>query len=133
MSTVYAAVEDVALLVRKLTTSEQEKAEQLLEIASAKLRIIAGEYGRDLDEMISLNPDMGLAVKEATVRAVVRALNASETDAPATQGTMSALGYSQTFSYLNAGQALYFLKNELKELGIIRQRFGAMEVFNIGS
>lgn len=127
----YATVEDITILGRPLTVSEQEKASQLLDIASAKLRVKAAQYGRDIDLMISAAPDLGLAVKETVVRVVLRALNASETDSPTTQSTMSALGYSQTVSYLNAGQTLYFLKNELKDLGIIRQRYGAMEVYDV--
>lgn len=135
MGAVYATVQDVSELARTLTTAEQDKAEKFLDIASAKLRVIAGKYGCDIDSMISSNEDYRPIVKEIVVKAVIRAINASESGsgAPASQSTESALGYSQTLTYLNAGQSLYFLKNELKELGIIRQRYGVMEVFDIGA
>lgn len=130
MAAVYASVADIVLLSRPLTAEETEKAETLLEIASAKLRTAAGKYGKDLDGMIAADPDLGLAAKEITVKAVVRALNSlADSSAPAVQGSQSAMGYSVSMTYLNAGQSLYFLKNELKELGILRQRFGAMEVY----
>lgn len=131
MGAVYATIDDVTLLGRKLTAEEQEQAETLLEIASAKLRVVAGKYGANIDNMIAADPDIGLVVKETVVKAVVRAINATESSsaAPAVQSTESALGYSQTMTFLNAGQSLYFLNNELKELGIRRQRYGFREVY----
>jgi len=130
MSAVYASVSDIILLGRQLTAEEADRAEMLLETASAKLRITAKKYGRDIDAMIADDPDVGLAAREITVKAVVRALNSlADSSAPAVQGSQAAMGYSVSITYLNAGQSLYFLKNELKELGIIRQRFGAMEVY----
>lgn len=134
MGAVYATVNDVMLLGRSLTTAEQEKAAAFLPIASAKLRKVAAKYGKDIDGMIAADADYSDMVKETVVRATVRALNASESGnaAPASQSTESALGYSQTYTYINAGQALYYMKNELKELGLLRQRWGAMEVYDIG-
>lgn len=134
MGAVYATVDDVMLLGRPLTAAEQEKAAAFLTVASAKLRKVAAKYGKDIDAMIAADEDYTDIVKETVVRAVVRALNASESGnaAPASQSTESALGYSQTYTYVNAGQSLYFLRNELKELGLLRQRYGALEVYDIG-
>ena len=135
MGAVYATVSDIVLLGRPLTTAEQEKAAAFLPIASAKLRKVAVKYGKDIDAMIAADADCGDIVKEIVVRAVVRAVNASEggNAAPASQSTESALGYSQTYTYINAGQSLYFLRNELKELGFMRQRIGVLEVYDIGA
>ena len=83
--------------------------------------------------MIADNPDMALAVREIVVKAVLRAIDSSADGSPAaTQTSQSAMGYSLSMTYLNAGQSLYFLRNELKELGIIRQRYGVMEVYDNG-
>lgn len=132
MGAVYATVEDVALL-RTLTSQEQEQAAALLETASAKLRLTAKKYGYDLDDMISENEDYGTEVKAVVVQAVIRALNSvSDSSPPAVQSSQAALGYSVSMTWLNSGQALYFLKNELKELGFMRQRFGALEVYDVG-
>ena len=131
MVVVYATVADVVALGRTLTTDEQEKASQFIEIASAKLRITANKYGKDIDTMIAENGDYAYAVKEVVVKSVLRALDSSADNTPAaTQASQAAMGYSVSMTYLNAGQSLYFLKNELKELGIIRQKFGAMEVYS---
>lgn len=132
MGAVYATVEDVALL-RTLTSQEQEQAAALLGTASAKLRLAAKKYGYDLDDMISEDEDYGTEVKAVVVQAVIRALNSvSDSSPPAVQSSQAALGYSVSMTWLNSGQALYFLKNELKELGFLRQRFGALEVYDVG-
>ena len=133
MGAVYATIDDVQALGRTLTANEQEKAPQLLEIASALLRTEAKKRGYDLDRMIADDPDKGLIAKILTVNAVVRSLNAADNSSPAAvQGSQSALGYSVSYTYLNAGQDIYFLKNELKELGIMRQKCGVLEVYDYG-
>lgn len=104
-----------------------------MEIASALLRTEAKKRGYDLDAMIADDPDKGLIAKILTVNGVVRSLNAaSDTSPAAVQGSQSALGYSVSYTYLNAGQDIYFLKNELKELGIMRQKCGVLEVYDYG-
>ena len=130
MAAVYATVEDITRLGRKLKAEEQDKAAELLPIASSKLRLAAKKRGRDLDMMIFDDPDGGQAAREITVKAVIRAIDSSaDSNPPAVQASQAALGYSVSMTYLNSGQALYFLKNELKELGIMRQRYGALEVY----
>ena len=132
MGAVYATVADVALL-RPLTMQEQEQTPVLLESASAKLRLLAKKYGRDLDELIAADEDYGTAVKAAVVQAVIRALNSiTDNTPPAVQSSQAAMGYSLSMTWLASGQSLYFLKNELKELGLLRQRFGIVEVYDIG-
>lgn len=133
MGAVYATIEDVQTLGRALSAEEQQKVPQLLEIASALLRTEAKKRGHDLDAMIADDPDKGLIAKILTVNGVVRSLNAaSDTSPAAVQGSQSALGYSVSYTYLNAGQDIYFLKNELKELGIMRQKCGILEVYDYG-
>lgn len=132
MGVSYATVDEVALLGRPLTASEIEKTEQLITVSSALLRAEASKRGCDLDAMISANEDLGLIAKSVVVAAVVRALNASgETSPAAIQASQSALGYSASMTFQNPGQSLYFLRNELKQLGLLRQRFGAVEVFGV--
>ena len=131
MAAVYATVEDISKLGRKLTAEEQDKAAELLPVASSKLRLAAKKRGRDLDMMIFDDPDVGQAAREIVSKAVIRAIDSSaDSNPPAVQASQAALGYSVSMTYLNSGQALYFLKNELKELGIMRQRYGALEVYD---
>lgn len=133
----YAEVSDITALGKALTTAQLEAAEILLETASSKLRITASKYGKDIDKMLAdevLGADYELAVKGVVIQAVTRALDSMADSSPAiTQGSQSAMGYSVSMTYLNAGQSLYFLRNELKDLGILRQTWGAMEVYDCGS
>ena len=137
MKAVYASVSDITALGISLTAQQQQAAEILLETASAKLRLEAVKYGSDIDDLIAdekNGEDYGLTVKNIVVQAVVRALDAISDTAPAvTQASQSALGYSASMTYLNAGQSLYFLRNELKDLGFMRQVYGALEVYGNGS
>lgn len=131
MGTVYATLEDVRVLGRDLTAKEQEKVPSLLEIASALLRSEGKKRGYDPDGIINSDEDKALIAKILTVNCVVRALNSSADTTPAvTQESQSALGYSASLTYLNAGQDVYFLKNELRQLGFIRQKYGVMEVYD---
>ena len=130
MGAVYATVQDITALGISLTAQQEQAAGVLLEQDSAKLRITAKKYGKDIDVMIAADEDFGLAVKNVVVQSVVRALNSLSSSDPAmSQTTQSALGYSVTATYFNAGQSLYFLKSELKDLGLMRQTFGALEVY----
>lgn len=130
MGVKYASQEDITVLGKKLTAEQQTAAEALIEAASAKLRIIAKKYGKDIDAMIADDDDYDLIVRNTVVQAVTRALSCISDSAPAiTQGSQSAMGYSVSMTYLNAGQSLYFLRNELKDLGILRQTFGSLEVY----
>lgn len=133
MGAVYAQLADL-MLSHNLTTQEQEQAESLLETASAKLRLIAKRYGKNLDSMIEADDDLSSVVKETVATCVRRAIESYRSDvSTASQMNQSALGYSISMTYLNAGQSLYYLRNELKDLGILRQRYGGMEVYNAES
>lgn len=132
MGAVYATIADVELL-RPLTLREQEQTPVLLESASVKLRLLAKKYGRDLDALIAADEDYGTAVKSVVVQAVIRALNSiTDNTPPAVQSSQAAMGYSLSMTWLASGQSLYFLKNELKDLGFLRQRFSILEVYGFG-
>lgn len=130
MGTVYASVSDITALGISLTAQQQNAAEILLGTASAKLRLAAQKHGKDLDDMISDNEDYGAAVRGIVIQAVTRALNSITDSSPAlSQGSETNGSYSISMTYLNAGQSLYFLRNELKELGLMRQTYGALDLY----
>lgn len=129
----YAAVSDITALGVALTPQQEDAAEVLITQSSAKLRLTAKKYGKDIDTLIAADDDFGIAVKNVVVQSVIRALNSITDDSPAAvQTTQSALGYSASMTYLNAGQSLYFLRNELKDLGLMQQTYGALEVYDYG-
>lgn len=138
MGAVYATVSDILAMGITLTDPQQDTAAVLLEQASAKLRLAAADRGYDIDALISVpvrGEDYALVVKSVVVSSVIRALNAlsAPDTAAVSQASQSGLGYSASWTYVNAGQSLYFLNNELKELGLTDQRYGAMEVYGNAS
>lgn len=133
MGTVYASVSDITALGISLTAQQQEAATILLDTASSKLRLAAKKCGKDLDTLIAADADYGAAVKSIVIQSVTRALNSISDSAPAlSQGSETNGQYSISMTYLNAGQSLYFLRNELKELGLRRQVYGAIDIYDTG-
>ncbi|MBQ2617693.1 MAG: hypothetical protein IJF90_12615 [Synergistaceae bacterium] len=131
MGTVYASVEDITALGISLTATQRDAAEILLSTASSKLRLIAKRYGIDLNEAVTADDDYKEAVKSIVIQSVTRALNSISDASPAlTQGSETNGSYSVSMTYLNAGQSLYFLRNELKEIGLKRQVYGALELYD---
>lgn len=134
MGTAYCTVNDILALGYQLTNQQQEAAPALIDMASAKLRVQAQKYGKNIDSMISdseTGADFLLAVKNLIINATVRALNSISDASPAlSQGSETNGSYSIQMTYLNAGQSLYFLRNELKDLGLLRQVYGAIEIYD---
>ena len=134
MGAVYATVADIQQL-RPLSEQEQQQAGVLLQYASDRLRMIGTKYGVDIDAQISEDPAYGSAVKFTVMNTVMNALgrlSAAGSDPAASQATQSALGYSVTLTYTNAGSVLWFGKNDLKDLGLLRQRYGALDIYGNG-
>lgn len=127
----YAEISDITA-IRSLTAQQQEAAEILLPQACSILRTIARKYGKEIDHLIAdevTGEDFALSVKSVVIQAVCRALDSISDSAMVTQGTESIGSYSLTATYLNAGQSLYFLNNELKLLGLKRQTYGALNLY----
>ena len=134
MGAVYATVADIQQL-RPLSEQEQQQAGVLLQYASDRLRVIGTKYGVDIDAQTAEDPDYGSAVKFTVMNTVMNALgrlSAAGSDPAASQATQSALGYSVTLTYTNAGSVLWFGKNDLKDLGLLRQRYGALDIYGNG-
>ena len=105
----YATVNDVqARLLRDLSVDEQTVAETLLEDAGVIIDTFNAYAPVDAKKVVSC-------------RMVIRALGTDDTDIPmgATQGSMSALGYSQSWT-LSGGASvgeLYLSKLDKQMLG----------------
>lgn len=126
----FATKDDLTLLWRTLKTEEERRAEALLGVVSAALRNKAEKVGKDLDKLVADSPSYAQVVKSVTVDVVARTLMTSTDQEPMTQKTESALGYSFSGSFLVPGGGLFIKDNELKRLGLKRQRFGVMEIYD---
>lgn len=106
----YATLADVsARLTRQLNSTEEEVCTALLDDAA----VIIDMYVSDASEE---------AKKVVSCRMVIRALGAGDADIPigATQGSMSGLGYSQSWTIGSGGGTvgeLYLSKLEKQMLG----------------
>lgn len=125
----YCTVDDIIALFRPLSTSEAARANQLIEVVSASLREEARKVNRNLDEMISYNPDLAIVAKSVCVDVVARALMTSTNQEPTTQFSQSAGGYSASGSFLVPGGGIFIKQSELSRLGLKRQRIGAIDVY----
>ena len=129
MST-YATIEDVKSLWRPLTTEEEERVEKLLEVISSSLRIEASRVGKDLDEMVDDDEDLGEVARSVTVDVVARTLMTSTDQEPMSQLTESALGYSRSGTFLVPGGGLFIKRSELARLGLRRQKYGVIDFYD---
>lgn len=125
----FATVQDVISLWRTMTAEEQERASSLLPVISDSLRYEADKVGIDLDEKIAGNEVLANVAKSVTVDVLARTLMTSTDSEPMTQMSESALGYSYSGSYLVPGGGLFIKKSELARLGLRRQKFGVIDLY----
>lgn len=126
----FATVEDVENLWRALKPTERERAQNLLETVSDSLRVEANKVGKDLDVMVAESVSYANVAKSVTVDVVARTLMTATDQEPMTQVTESALGYSYSGSFLVPGGGLFIKDSELKRLGLKRQRYGVMNLYD---
>ena len=134
MGTAFATVEDVELIGgRTLTEAERTRTEALLPLVSDMLRNEAAKVGRNLDGMIVADPTGAFesTVKVVTVDVTVRVLRQEVNGEPMTQESQSGLGYtwSGTYAIPGGGIANAIMRNDLKRLGLYRQRIGALDIY----
>lgn len=128
--TAYATVNDIETLKRTLTEQEKKRAGALIEVVSASLRNEAKKVGKNLDVMVSDDDDLKEVAKSVTIDVVMRELMTSTNQEPMTQMSQSALGYSFSGNYLVPGGGLFIKKSELARLGLKRQRYGVLDLYD---
>lgn len=128
---IYASVEDYEKVYNTALNSEQHKRLlMLIELASSLLREEANKRNMNLSAVISSSDDKANVAKMVVLACVHRVMSKDDDqDMPLEQFSQSALGYTFSGTYVNPGDDLYYLRNELKRVGIIKQRYGAMEIY----
>ena len=130
----YATLEDVILLTgRTFSQDEQARITALLPLVSDALRFEAVKVGKDLDEMIEADENGAFesVVKLVTVDVVGRVMRQSMNSEPLSQESRSALGYSWSGTYAipGGGIAAAIMRNDLKRLGLKRQQYGVINLW----
>ena len=128
MST-YATIDELTKLWRKMTAEEQSRAEELLDVVSDSLRYEAKKCEKDLDQMIESTPSLATVAKSVTIDIVARTLMTSTNREPMSQFSESAMGYTQSGTFLVPGGGLFIKDTELARLGIRRQRMGVIDLY----
>lgn len=128
MSQPFATVEDIEILFRPLTAQEQAKATALLPLVSDELRLIARGVNKDLDKMRENDSVYASVLKIVTVDVCSRVIRQNTEGDAMTQESQSALGYSWSGTYAVAGGGIAnaILNNDLKKLGLLRQKVGGV-------
>ena len=128
---IYASVEDYEKVYNTALNNEQHKRLlMLIELASSLLREEANKRNMNLSAVISSSDDKANVAKMVVLACVHRVMSKDDDqDMPLEQFSQSALGYTFSGTYVNPGDDLYYLRNELKRMGLIKQRYGAMEIY----
>lgn len=132
MAEPFATVLDVINMWRPLTDDETSRAEVLLPVISDELRYKATLTHMDLDVMIEQTPTLASVAKEVTVSILTRILRQNTTGEAMTQESQSGLGYSWSGTYAVAGGGIgnAIMNNDLKRLGLKRQRYGVIDFYD---
>jgi len=131
MAAAFATLEDVtALSGADYTIDEQERINTLLPLVSDALRYEAFKVEKDLDVMAE-NATYASTLKLVTCDIVIRCMRQTSTGEPMSQESQSALGYSWSGTYAipGGGFAQAIMKNDLKRLGLRRQRLGVIDLW----
>ncbi len=117
----YATVKQVEAGFRELTDDEQEKCKALLEEAAVLIDSVAYNAPSDVKRVVSC-------------RMVRRSLgDGSDVSVPlgATQGSMSALGYSQSWTISNGSSGELYLGKTDKQLLGLSNKIGASNPYGV--
>lgn len=125
----YATVDDVIALWRPIKSEETLRVKELIPVVVANLRVKADSVGKDLDKMAQ-DEAYRLVLKSVIVDVVARTLMTSTDSEPMTQFSESALGYTYSGSFLVPGGGLFIKRDELAKLGLRRQRYGVMDLYD---
>lgn len=129
MAEPFATVADITALWRPLSEAEKERAEALLPVVSDSLRQEAMKVGKDLDQMLADGEVLENVLKSVVVDVVARTLMTSTDSEPMTQFSESALEYSASGTFLVPGGGLFIKTSELARLGLRRQKYGVIDLW----
>jgi len=117
-TTSYATVADLSVYWRPIAESETARANDMLSLASSRLRLYADNSGIDLDAKAAADEDYANALKWVVMEATKRALSTPIDTPPVDSYSQAAGPYSENYKFTNPSGDLWFKKAELKTLGI---------------
>lgn len=127
----FVTVDDVIAITGKdYTGAELERIVTLLPLLSDALRMEAAKVGKDLDEMVEASRAYASVVKLVITDIVIRVMRQTMDGEPMSQESQGALGYtwSGTYAVPGGGIAAAIMRNDLKRLGLRRQRMSMVDL-----
>lgn len=124
----YVTLDELAVYWRNMTDEEKVKAQSLIDSCSAEIRLKAKKRGKDFDVMFADDADLQLVAKAIICKVVAETMNKDVNQAPFSQFTESAGGYSLTGTYYSASMGTFFTKNDWKRLGLGSQLYGGLDL-----
>lgn len=124
----FATIQDIRDLWRELNADETIRATALIPVIADNLRLEARRVGKDLD-LMAQDAVYANVLRSVIVDVVGRTLMTSTNQEPMVQSTESALGYSQSATFLVPGGGLFIKNTELAKLGLKRQRYGVIDFY----
>jgi hypothetical protein len=127
----WVTAQDVIDLWRPLSADEVTRVNKLIPELCNTLRYIATTVGKNIDDMIAASAEYASTAKLVSVDIIGRVLRQSTDGDPMSQESQSALGYSWSGTYAIAGGGIAqaIMKNDLKRLGLKRQKYGVIDFY----
>ena len=130
----FVTLQDVLDLTGKTyTTAEQARITNLIPYVCNALRYEATKVGKDIDIMMTADATGAYSsvVKLVTVDVITRVMRQELSGEPLSQESKGGLGYtwSGTFAVPGGGIAAAIMKNDLKRLGLKKQRISTIEMW----
>lgn len=114
----YADHEDLAAFWKPLSGEEDTRADNLLKLASNRLRTKATQVGFSMDDKVNADPAYFATVQWVVMEATKRAM-LTPTDTPPVNSRQQTAGpYSENLVFTNPAGDLWFKKSELHDLGL---------------
>ena len=129
--TSFVTVDDViAITGKNYTAAEQDRISTLIPLISDTLRMEAMRVGKNLDEMAEESEAYESVLKLVITDIIVRAMRQDMNGEPLSQESQGGLGYtwSGTYAIPGGGIAAAIMRNDLKRLGLKRQRMSMVDL-----
>lgn len=133
MSTAFAEMSDVIMIEGVNYDQDQMvRATALLPLVSDLIRSEGAAVGVNVDEKAQSNPAYASLLKLVTCDVVARAIRQNMSGDALSQESQSALGYtwSGTYAIPGGGTAMALMDKERKMLGLKRQRYGVVKLWD---
>lgn len=124
----YLTIAELEAGWRTMTADEKVRANGLITSCSSEIRLKAKKRNKDFDEMFDDSEDLQNVTKAVLIKVVSEQMNKDVNQAPFSQFTESAGGYSLTGTYYSASMGTFFTKYDWKRLGLGCQLYGGLDL-----